>query len=103
MDAAADEAAVSLEAAAAAHPAIAAVELLPRKGVRRDYPAQNLFDVARGFSRRVPMARLLEIEPDIRPYLASLVVRAVHRAGDALTVPMNLRVDRLTEEEFDSY
>jgi hypothetical protein len=38
------------------------------------------------------MARLVEIEPDIRPYLASLIVRAVYRAGDNLVVPRNLRL-----------
>ena len=38
------------------------------------------------------MARLVEIEPDIRPYLASLIVRAVYRAGDNLVVPRNLRI-----------
>jgi hypothetical protein len=81
----------------------AATELLPRRGVRRDYPAQSLFDIARGFSRRIPMSRLVEIEPDIRPYLASLIVRAVHKAGDALVVPRNLRIQSLAEEEFDQY
>ena len=56
---------------------VAPADLLPRQGVRRELPTLNLFDVAKGFSRRVPMARLLEIEPDIRPYLAALIVRAV--------------------------
>ena len=79
MDAAATELTQHLEAVAAVVPKlqVAPVDLLPRRGVRRKLPALNLFDVARGFSRRVPMARLLEIEPDIRPYLAALIVRAV--------------------------
>lgn len=62
-----------------------------------------MFDVARGFSRRVPLARLLEIEPEIRPYLASLVVRAVHRAGDKLVVPRGLAIDALQEDEFEAH
>lgn len=49
------------------------------------------------------MARLVEIEPDIRPYLASMIVRAIHRAGDALVVPSNLRITTLAEDEFDQY
>ena len=71
--------------------------------MRRDYPAQSLFDIARGFSRRVPMSRLIKLEPDIRPYLAAMIVRAVHRAGDALIVPRNLRISTMADDEFDQY
>ena len=49
------------------------------------------------------MARLLEIEPDIRPYLATVVVRAVRNAGDALQVPQSLRLHQLSDQEFDNY
>lgn len=37
----------------------------------------SLFDVARTFSRRVPLGKLMEIEPDLRPYLAAILVSAV--------------------------
>ena len=79
MDTTATELTQHLEAVAAVVPKlqVAPVDLLPRWGVHGELPALNLFDVARGFSRRVPMVRLLEIEPDIRPYLAALIVRAV--------------------------
>ena len=33
------------------------------------------------------MLRLIKLEPDIRPYLASMIVRAIYNAGDALMVP----------------
>ena len=46
------------------------------------------------------MSRLIEIEPDIRPYLATIVVRAVQRAGQALTVPEQLRLNIVTEKEY---
>lgn len=49
------------------------------------------------------MARLLEIKPDIRPYLAALIVRAVQRAGDRLIVPSTLPIEKMTEEDFDYY
>lgn len=49
------------------------------------------------------MSRLVEIEPDIRPYLASLIVRAVYYANDALVVPSNLRLQQLSDAEFDAY
>jgi hypothetical protein len=85
------------------HPGLSAfaAELAPR---RRDQLAtQRLFDVARGFSRRVPMSRLLEIEPEIRPYLATLVVRAIHRARGTLYVPEGLDVEELAQQEFEDY
>jgi len=47
------------------------------------------------------MARLVEIEPDIRPYLASLIVRAMYRANDTLVIPRNLRLTQLADDEFD--
>ena len=46
---------------------------------------------------------LIELEPDIRPYLAAMIVRAVHRAGDALIVPRNLRISTMADDEFDQY
>ena len=49
------------------------------------------------------MSRLIELEPDIRPYLAAMIVRAVHRAGDALIVPRNLRISTMADDEFDQY
>ena len=54
-----------------------AATALPKGTLRNEYGPQTLFNVARGFSRRVPLVRLLEVEPDMRPYLASIVVRAV--------------------------
>jgi hypothetical protein len=39
------------------------------------------------------MSRLLEIEPEIRPYLATLVVRAIHRAKGKLYVPEKLDIE----------
>ena len=35
----------------------------------------------------------MEIEPAVRPYLASLLVAAVDKAGEVLTVPASLRID----------
>ena len=49
------------------------------------------------------MSRLIEIEPDIRPYLAAMIVRAVQRAGDALVIPNSLRIQTLADDEFTQY
>ena len=45
--------------------------------VRHNKQPTSLFDVARTFSRRVPLGKLIKIEPDIRPYLAAILVSAV--------------------------
>lgn len=49
------------------------------------------------------MSRLLEIEHDIRPYLASLIVRALHNAKDTLVIPRSLKVKEVSEEDFDKH
>ncbi len=61
-----------------------------------------LFDVARGLARRVPLTKLVELDGDVRPYLASLMVAALHRAKDTLTVPDDLRIDFVTREQFEN-
>ena len=61
-----------------------------------------LFDVARGLARRVPLTKLVELDGDVRPYLASLMVAALHRAKDTLTVPDDLRIDYVTREQFEN-
>ena len=63
------------------------------QAARKPYQPQSLFDVARAFSRRVPLGRLVEIEPAVRPYLASLLVAAVDKAGEVLRVPMSLKLE----------
>ena len=73
----------------------------PKSAVRGEYGPQTLFNVARGFSRRVPLTRLLEVEPDMRPYLASIIVRAVQKAGDSLVIPASLNVQRVSDDEFE--
>lgn len=61
-----------------------------------------LFDVARGLARRVPLTKLVELDGDVRPYLASLMVSALHRAGDRLVVPKDMDVQRVTREQFEN-
>ena len=79
------------------------LELVPRgDGGRRKGPAKSmLIDVARGLARRVPLTKLIALDSDIRPYLASLMVAALHRAKDKLVVPNDLEIKRVTREQFD--
>ena len=51
-----------------------------------------LQDIARGLARRVPLTKLVTIDADVCPYLASLLVAAMHRAGDELVIPTDLRI-----------
>ena len=73
------------------------------QAARKPHQPQSLFDVARAFSRRVPLGRLVEIEPAVRPYLASLLVAAVDKAGKVLRVPMSLKLEQVTQEDFENH
>ena len=76
------------------------LELVPRgEGGRRKGPAKSmLIDVARGLARRVPLTKLIALDSDICPYLASLMVPALHRAKDKLVVPNDLEIKRVMRE-----
>ena len=57
-----------------------------------------LNDIARGLARRVPLTKLVQLDGDVRPYLAALMIATLNKAGDELVVPDTLRIKRLTEE-----
>ena len=61
-----------------------------------------LNDIARGLARCVPLTKLVQLDGDVRPYLASLMIAALNKAGDELVVPDTLRIQKLTEEAFDN-
>ena len=56
--------------------------------------------MARAFERRVTLGRILETEKDVRPYLASIIVAAMQKAGDTLLIPDDLMVSVVAPEEF---
>ena len=76
------------------------LELVPRgKGGRRKGPEKSmLINVARGLARQVPLTKLIALDSYIRPYLASLMVAALHRAKDKLVIPNDLEIKRVTRE-----
>jgi hypothetical protein len=56
-------------------------------------PARTMLqDIARGLACRVPLTKLVTIYADVRPYLASLLVAAMHQAGDELVIPTDLKI-----------
>ena len=81
---------------------IFAVEMVPRRAKRDAAPA-SLFDLVRGFSARVPLSRLLQVEEDVRPYLAAVVVDAVKQADDALVIPKDLNIIRMEPDQFEDH
>lgn len=85
-------------------PAVNFADALPRgEGGRRRGPTRTmLFDVARGLARRVPLTKLVALDGDVRPYLASLMVAALHRAKDKLVVPEDLQIEAVTREQFEN-
>lgn len=77
-------------------PTVNMADLLPRG--RRGPTRTMMFDVARGLARRVPLTKLVALDGDVRPYLAALMVAALHRAKDKLVVPHDLEIEKVTRE-----
>ena len=83
-------------------PAINATSLLPA-GSHRKGPAKTMLqDIARGLARRVPLTKLVSLDGDIRPYLAALMVSALHKAGEALAIPDDMKLHKMTLENFNA-
>ena len=63
----------------------------------------TLFDVARNFSQKVPLPKLICLEPYIRPYLSCVLTDAMKKSGQTLVVPEGLTVTPLAADEFARY
>ena len=61
-----------------------------------------LFDVARGLARRVPLTKLIELDGNVHPYLATLMVATLARVGETLVVPEGMRISTMSREAFDN-
>ena len=61
-----------------------------------------LFDVTRGLAYCVLLTKLVELDGDIHPYLAALMVAALAWAGKTLVVPEGTRISTMTREAFDN-
>ena len=80
----------------------AGVQLVPRGLDGRREPARTLlFDVARTLAKKMPLMKLVELDQDVRPYLAALMVAAMAKAGQVLHVPRRLSVREVPDQEFD--
>ena len=84
--------------------AAALFDAIPRgKGGKWRGPSRTLlFDVACGLAHRVPLTKLVELDGDVCPYLAALMVAALARVGETLVVPEGTRISTMTREAFDN-
>ena len=69
--------------------AAALFDAIPRgEGGKQRGPSRTLlFNVTRGLAHRVPLTKLVELDGDVHPYLAALMVAALAWAGETLVVP----------------
>ena len=82
-------------------PTINFLQPVPRGSARA--PARTLLhDVAKGLARRVPLTKLIELDGDVRPYLAALMVAAMHKADERLIVPEGFKVREIAQEQFEN-
>ena len=84
--------------------AAALFDAIPRgEGGKWRGPSRTLlFDVARGLAHRVPLTKLVELDGDVHPYLAALMVATLAWAGETLVVPEGTRISTMTREAFDN-
>ena len=69
-------------------------DVTPRgeSGRKRGPSRTLLFNVARGLARQVPLTKLVELDGDVRPYLAMLMVAVLMQAHKTLTIPNTLKL-----------
>ena len=84
--------------------AAALFDAIPRGegGRRRGLGKTLLFDVACALTHRVPLTKLVELDGNIRPYLATLMVATLVQAGESLVVPEGTRITTMTREAFNN-
>ena len=86
-------------------PVVAALlDAIPRgeKRRRRGPGKTLLFIVAHGLARRVLIAKLVELDGDVHPYLTALMVATLERVGKTLVVPEGTHITTMMREAFDN-
>ena len=61
-----------------------------------------LFDVTCGLAQRVPLTKLVELDGDIHPYLATLMVATLVWVGEILVVLEGMQITMMIWEAFDN-
>ena len=83
--------------------AAALFDAIPRgKGGRQRGPSKTLlFDVTHGLAHRVLLTKLVELDGDVRRYLAALMVATLARASKTLVVPEGMCTTMMMREAFN--
>ena len=77
---------------------LAGVQLMPRGLHGRRKPTRTLlFDVAQTLAMKMPLMKLVELNQDVRPYLAALMVVAMAKARQFLHVPHHLSMHEVAD------
>ena len=61
--------------------------LCGKGGRQRGQGKTILSEVARGFSQRVPLTKLVKLDGDVWPYLTALIVATLAQVGVTLVMP----------------
>ena len=86
-------------------PIVAALfDAIPRgKGGKQRGPSRTLlFDVDCELAYRVPLTKLVELDGDVHPYLATLMVATLARADETLVVAEGTCITMMTRETFNN-
>ena len=71
-------------------------------GRQRGLSKTLLFDVTHGLAHRVPLTKLVELDGDACPYLATLMVATLAWVGENLVVPEGTCITMMTREAFNN-
>ena len=78
------------------------MDLVPRRA-RKEYTPNTMYDVLKGFARRVPLPRMIQYEEALRTYIATVAVDAVRQANDTLVIPSDLKYTIVEPQRFEDY
>ena len=67
-----------------------------------DRPGRSYLMSPAGLPAASPLTKLVELDGDVRPYLATLMVAALARVGETLVVLEGTRISTMTREAFDN-
>ena len=80
----------------------AGIQLVPHGLDGRRKPARTLlFDVAWTLAKKIPLMKLVELDQDVRPYLAALMVAVMAKAGQVLHVPYRLSMCKVPDQGYN--
>ena len=77
--------------------------ILRSEGGRKRWPEKILlFDSACGLAHRVTVTKLAELDGDICPYLATLMVAALACTSEASVMPEGMQIPMIIREAFEN-